>query len=82
MVKYFASFVGGLVVGFAFLAMSSCVEKKSVMEGFDAGVVQPVESGGTMAVGVPTISSVPAPLSEVAPMPIVLDGGVNEPEKK
>jgi len=85
MVKYFGSFVAGLAIGFGFLAMSSCVEKKSLVEGLDAGTVQVVESGGSMTAGVPTISSLPAAVSEVAPVPVappVLDGGVSVPETK
>ena len=68
MVKYVGSFVGGILVGFAFLAMSSCVEKKPVTESLDAGSVEVVESGGTMTTGVPTISSVPTPAPEAMPV--------------
>lgn len=58
MVKYFGSFVGGIVVGFAFLAMSSCTEKKSTVEPVDAGAVV-----GTMEVGVPTVTVAPTPVN-------------------
>lgn len=58
MVKYVGSFIGGILVGFAFLAMSSCAEKKVAVDVVDAGSVV-----GTMEVGTPTVTVAPAPVN-------------------
>lgn len=73
MKRYLMSAVVGVAAGVVFLAVSSCVEKKSVVEGFDGGTAV-----GTMEVGQPTISSVPAPVN-----PQITDSVTQSaPEKK
>jgi hypothetical protein len=71
MVRYFSSFAAGLVIGFAFLAALSCVDKKTAAEAADAGAPVPLVEG-SMTVGTPTLTVV-----ESTPV----DGGESVVEK-
>lgn len=58
MKRYLMSAVVGMAAGLLFLAGSSCVSKKSVVEGVDGGTTV-----GVMEVGQPTIQAVPEPVN-------------------